>query len=91
MSTLTTSIETQIRPTIIQIGLLGADTNGLDETHLAGRRSEILQTRGELDQPVDEGHGGIPPDAVVLAEGEGRDDVAVLAVRVEGGRAGAYL
>lgn len=80
----TASIKTKITPAIVQVSLLGTHADGLDQTHLARCGTEVLEAGHELDQPVEEGHGGITSEAGVLAEAEGTDGVGVLgAVGVE--------
>jgi hypothetical protein len=63
---LTASIKSKVRPAIVEIGLLGANANCLDQSHLARCRSKFFEIGNEFDQAGNESESDVLGDTLVL-------------------------
>jgi hypothetical protein len=69
---LTAGIKSKVRPAVVEIGLFGANTNCLDQSHLARRRSKFFKICNKLDQTGDESEGDVLCKTLVLTVAESR-------------------
>ena len=68
---LTGWVEGQVRPSVVEEALLGAQLDGFDLAGEAGRGPEVLQAGHKLDYSANEGERDFSPEAVVDAVAEG--------------------
>jgi len=74
---LTASIESKIGPAIVEIGLLVAYPDGLDNTHLAGCRPEVLKLGCQLDRAAEVDTREVATKALMLAKAKGQGGVGL--------------
>ena len=67
---LTASIESKVRPTVVEISLLSTNTDGLDCSHLTRRGSKFLEISNKLDKTGNKGKGEVLGKTLVLTIAE---------------------
>lgn len=67
---LTAGIESKVGPTVVEISLLGTNTDGLDRSHLTRRGSKFLEVSDKLNKTGNKGEGEVLGKTLVLAIAE---------------------